>query len=78
MTRMTDGAQDWVVTQRENNWKKLTLRHQTITLQNLRWWQFWRPKFQTFRLNLSMEVQGTINVATLQVELTPEKSHDPR
>lgn len=69
---MKDGTQDWVVDQRENPWKTITLRHQTITVQNLRWWQFWRPKFQTFHLDLSMEVQGPINVATVQAELIPE------
>ncbi len=61
------------VSQREEpKWEKVTIRHQTITLNNLRRWQFWRPKYQTFRLDISMQVAGVVNVSSVQVELTPE------
>ena len=75
MTRMTDGPMDWTLSQREEpEWKTITLRNERIRLNNLRWWQFWRLKYQEFRLDLSMEISGPVNVTSVQAQLTPEDS----
>ena len=70
-----NGPRDWTLSQREEpEWKTITLRNERIRLNNLRWWQFWRPKYQEFRLDLSMKISGPVNVASVQAQLMPEDS----